>query len=190
MGIRFLLQPWWLRTVYCAALVLLSVCAALAVLRWQRGGTIDVPLLGWLLIVVGVVVVSGLISVAMSQGRDRYVQALRTTRTPEERSQAITAVWRGPAPTDPDVRRAAELLARVQLDLYDKNRRTLIWAYPLVALALVAQIAIAVADDQSREALVPAVVIALLVLCALWAWISRRRLQGRIAVLANQTYSH
>ena len=189
MGIRLLLQPWWLRTVYCAALVLVSVCASLAVLRWQGGGTIGVPLLGWLLIMVGVVVVSGLISAAMSQGRDRYMQALSATRTPEERSQAITAVWRGPAPTDPDVRRAAELLARVQLDLNDKKRRTLIWAYLLVALAQVAQIALAVADDQSREALVPAIIIAVLVLGGLWAWISRRRLQGRIAVLTNQTSS-
>lgn len=146
MFIRLPFQPWWLRTVYCAAGVLATVCAFLVGLRWQ-GGMIHVPLLGWLLIVVGALVVAGLLAVAVSQGRDRYVQALGSTHTPDQRAQAITAVWRGPVPADPDVRRAAEMLAQVHLDAYGKNRRTLIWAYPLVALSQVAQIGLAFGDD-------------------------------------------
>lgn len=182
MWIRLLLQPWWLRTVCYAAAVLVTVCAFLVGLRWQ-GGAISVPLLGWLLIAVGAVVVAGLLAVAVGQGREQYVQALGAAHTPDQRSQAITAVWRGPAPADPDVRRAAERLARVQLDAYGKNRRTLIWAYLLVALSQVAQIGLAFGGDQPRKALLPAVLIAVLIWGGLHGRASHRRLRARIAVL-------
>jgi hypothetical protein len=184
MWIRLLLQPWWLRAVYYTVAVSVTVGAFLAALRWQ-GTMTNVPLTGWALIAIAVVTLAGLLAAAVSPLRDRTLHALRDTRTPDQRSHAIAAVWRGPAPADPAVRTAAELLARVRLDAYGNNRRTLLWAYPLVVLAQVPQIVIALGDDQPRKVLLPAVIIVTLGWAALSGWTSRRRLHTRIAVLAD-----
>jgi hypothetical protein len=184
MWIRLLLQPWWLRTVYYTAAVSVTVCTFLAVLRWQSTA-MSAPLPGLALIVIGAVALAGLLAAVVAPWRDRQLHALRDIPTPDQRSQAITAVWRGPAPTDPDVRRTAELLARVRLDAYSKNRRTLMWVYPLLAFAQVGPIVIALGDDQPRKALLPVVIVVTLAWATVSGWNSPRRLRAQIAVLAD-----
>jgi hypothetical protein len=184
MWIRLLLQPWWLRTVYYTAVVSVTVCTFLAGLRWQ-GASIDVPLPGLALMLVGAVALAGLLAAAVGPLRDRQFDALRDARTPDQRSKAIAAVWRGLAPSDPAIRRAAELRAHVRLDAYGKNRHTLLWAYPLVVLGQVPQIVIALGDDQPRKVLLPALIIVMVGWAFLSGWKSRRRLKARIAVLAD-----
>jgi hypothetical protein len=163
-----------------AAVLMVSVaCGVLALLRWQ-GSDVRVPPLGVALIALCCLGLAVLFAALMGQSRRPYLDALEHLRTPGERSRAIGAMWRGPVPSEPAVRRAAGLLARAHLGALRKNRHVYLWAYPLLTLSFVAQIVVAVADDEPRTALLPAVVVIMLVGSSAWTWWFCRRLDSRI----------
>ena len=87
-----LLQPWWVRTGYFAVFLF----AVLFLQQEFRGAHQwnDVPMLGFVLIAVGCVVVGGLAAAAGGPVRSRSLEALSGTSTPAERSHAIRAVRR------------------------------------------------------------------------------------------------
>jgi hypothetical protein len=186
MGIRLLLQPWWVRTAYVTLWMIVGAFGMVALEGYQHGNAspISVSVPGIVVIVVGCVCVAGLIAAVLGQQRARYLQALQSTSTPAERSQAIAAVRRGPVPGNPRVRDAAVQLVRLQLLAYNKNRKTSRIIYPLVVLLQLPAVFFAWSEHDYRRALTSAAFVAFFVALLAWLVLARRRLAARHALLA------
>ncbi len=154
MWIRLLLQPLWIRTVFWIGSILLWVLALAAYLRWASGRnanpfTLSVPVIA--LIAAGCGGVGVLCAVLETSRRNRYLRALDGTVTAAERSQAISAAFRGPVPDDPRLQAAASRVAGLQLAAYRKNPQTYRIVYPLLSVVWVVGSACAIRHREWRS---------------------------------------
>jgi hypothetical protein len=176
-----LLLPWWLRTMVVAALVGGGVFVGVAYARYESDGA-PVPAAGIALMALGSLALAALIAAALGQGRDSYLEALSATSTPEERSQAIRAAWRGPIPELERVRQAAARLVTGRLDGVRKNWAAFNLIYPAMAVFWLWMAARDFAGHR-RDGLLHATVALPLLWSTGWSWVSRRRLQSRLVRL-------
>lgn len=187
MWVRVLLQPWWVRTTYLALCSVATGLAAIALFRYQDSinpNPLSLPVPGIAIIALACVSLAGLVAAVSEQRCIRYRQALQATGTPPERSQAITAVWRGPVPVNPRVRDAAGQLAWLQLSRYRKNRLAYSIVFPLLALMHLLSAVDSWFDHASHRAVVSAIFAVGLLSTFAWVWFARRRLRARVALLA------
>jgi hypothetical protein len=184
MGIRILLHPWWARTV-TFALWVVFLFAMVPFFRYQIGigpNPLSVSTTLITITAVACIGVAGLLTALAEKQRNLYRDALNGLATAEEKSQAITALWRGPTPDNPRVREAAGRLAWLRLKPFRKNRRTYRVWYPLLAVLWVALFAVSFITG-SRQMLIQGIVAALFVWQSVWALLSWRRLEARLSLL-------
>ncbi|WP_375488943.1 hypothetical protein [uncultured Mycobacterium sp.] len=185
MWIRMLLRPWWVRWLYHAVWALATGFAAVALIQYQSGtmpNPFRLPLPGIAIIAIGCLGVAGLFAAVTGQYRNKYLEALRATVTPAERSQAITAAWRGPVPDNPRVREAAGRLAWLRYSAYRKNRWMFRVLYPVMTLYWLALCAWQAAH-QDRGAVINAILGSLFVYSYVQVWLTQRRIRARIDLL-------
>ncbi|WP_078324151.1 hypothetical protein [Mycobacteroides salmoniphilum] len=132
MGIRFLLQPWWVRLAVSAA-----VAAALYVPFWLLyfGDSATDP--RWLALQAGVVVVAiAVLAFGIQQRQHRYCTAAVAGLDKHQRSQAIASLRRGDPPDDPAVLAAATQMGSVILETRKQVPGWLIrlWWLPIVLM--------------------------------------------------------
>jgi hypothetical protein len=186
MGIRLLLQPWWVRALYMGLWCVASALATVALIRYQHGGNpnpLDLPVPGFVIIMVACLGLAGLLAAVGAQQRERYRQALQATSTPAERSQAITAVRRGPIPDNPRVRDAARQLAWLQLSAYRKNQKTSWIVYPLVVVVWLFGAVTEWFERDFHQAISSLIFAGMFLVLLAWVVLRRRRLTARIALL-------
>lgn len=187
MWIRLLLHPLWIRTAFWIGLILLWALALAAYMHWDFGGnanpfTLPMPVIA--LIAAGCVWVGGLCAVLETSRRNRYLRALDGTATAAERSQAISAAFRGPAPDNPRVQAAARRVVDLQLAAYRKNPQTYRVVYPLLSVVWVVLFGLGLRDPAPRVAF-NGVQAALWISLTVWIRLSWQRLERRVEFLRS-----
>jgi hypothetical protein len=153
MWIRLMVRPWWVGTTVFA---LWSLVCIVGVVAYERAGDgadpnpLTLPAFAIALIVVAGLGFGTLLFALSAPQRRRNLDALRDTHTPQERSQAVTAAYRGAIPDDPRVRAAAARVAWVHLSAYRKSPSTYRVIYPLLAAVWIVLFVLTFADHSHQ----------------------------------------
>jgi hypothetical protein len=177
MLLRFILQPAWVRfTVWAVFLAAWWVLFT----SLQSGYELESAVLS--AIVFGAAV-GGYLTVT-TQSIHRAALIAVSGLNQSERSEAINAVLRGPAPADADVRASAARLGRAYLrnKSADQLRRTQIWSWITVGALVAAGVTGAVVFREDQLSFVVLVVLAAVLLPL--SVINARRIQRNVARLA------
>jgi hypothetical protein len=183
VSIRFLLLPWWLHTVVLTVFIWAGAVVAVRYMG-QESGEAHVPALDVALIGLGAVALAALMATVLRQTRDRYFARLSALSTPEQRSQALRAAWRGPVPENAGVRQAAERLVADRLDNLRRSWLLVNLCYPAFAVFWLWMATYDSAHHLGQRLLHGALALMFLWSTA-WSWVWRRRLRTRLALLRH-----
>jgi hypothetical protein len=191
MWIRLMVRPWWVGTTVFALWTLVCVVGLVAYERAGHGADpnpLSLPAFAIALIVVAGLGLGGLGAALFAPQRHRYLNALRDTHTAQERSQPVTAAYRGAIPADPRVRAAAARVAWVHLSAYRKSPRTYRVIYPWWAAVWIVLFVLAFADHSHQMWMDGAQAVAWSGL-AVWYRLTRPKLEQRVKLLGAQATS-
>jgi hypothetical protein len=178
MRLRLILQPAWVRFVVWALFLAVwwGVFTSLQSSYEFEGAVLSAIVFGAAL--------GGYFTVT-TQGMHRAAQEAVSGLDQAGRSDAINAVLRGVAPTDPDVRASATRLGRIYLrnKSADQLKRGEIWSWITFGVLIAGGVAGAVAFKDDR---LPFAVLAVLAAILLpFSLLSSRRIQRNVALLAG-----
>lgn len=175
MTIRMLLWPWWVRfpmlTCLCAAA--LTLCAAFGVIGWS----------GWsrTAVVIGAIsVAAGAIGAWRRQRMHRAYTAAVEGLDGADRSQAITAILRGPLPQTPAVRAATTKVGKIYLDAVGRSWAIIVVTTPILIVMFAAVALVEVRGGELATAAPFGALVVLLVAGTAWAWYAPRLVRRRL----------
>lgn len=185
---RILLAPLWVRAVYGCLLGAVIVLLASAfssgshrpiVLDWPTGT----------LAFVGFTVVLGAALTWRTESLRLPYTAQVTGLSAQQRSAAITTATRGPAPSDPEVLKAALRLGQVYLDHHKANRRRYQVMTVILMAVAVFLLVVAAVEGDAWGLVYPIVALIVIPLVRWWTEIvvSRTDRQNRLLVTARRT---
>ncbi|MBA0047361.1 hypothetical protein [Mycobacteroides sp. LB1] len=186
MGTRFLLQPWWVRLAVTAA-----AAAVLYLPFWLLyfGDRDTDP--RWLALQAGAVVVGiAALAIGIQQRPHRYCTAAVAGLDRHQRSQALTAVWRGDPPDDPAALAAAIQMGSVMLETRKQMPRWLIRLWWLPILLMISGALLIFYSDGARRG--SGYLLLALAVSALTCWSEYhfRRVQHQMQLLDAAAGSH